>query len=158
MLACLYSNMRCGAAGSTFSKSTEGIISFLLFSMCLILCMPASIHSLKCRFKFLNWKLLIFQRAEFIFSRWRSSSFSLYLDRSFTHTRSTLLDISCQLYAYGPEGRPGMSNVSPLAGISGLSFYSTLQSPLLFFCLVLLPFLLALSSKLFSRKFFNIFC
>ena len=40
-----------------------------------------------------------------------------------------------------PEGRPGMSDVSPLSGISGLSFDSTLLSPLLFFCLVLLPFL-----------------
>ena len=40
-----------------------------------------------------------------------------------------------------PEGRPGMSDVSPLSGISGLSFDTTLLSPLLFFCLVLLPFL-----------------
>ena len=40
-----------------------------------------------------------------------------------------------------PEGRPVMSDVSPLSGISGLSFDSTLLSPLLFFCLVLLPFL-----------------
>ncbi len=40
-----------------------------------------------------------------------------------------------------PEGRPGMSDVSPLSGISGLSFDSTFLSPLLFFCLVLLPFL-----------------
>ena len=39
-----------------------------------------------------------------------------------------------------PEGRPEMSDVSPLSGISGLSFDSTLLSPL-FFCLVLLPFL-----------------
>ena len=31
-----------------------------------------------------------------------------------------------------------MSDVSPLSGISGLSFDSTLLSPLLFFCLVLL--------------------
>ena len=34
-----------------------------------------------------------------------------------------------------------MSDVSPLSGISGLSFDSTLLSPLLFFCLVLLLFL-----------------
>ena len=47
-------------------------------------------------------------------------------------------DIS--LWTGGPEGRPGMSDVSPLSGISGLSFDSTLLSPLLFFCLVLLPF------------------
>ena len=39
------------------------------------------------------------------------------------------------------EGRPGMSDVSPLSRISGLSFDSTLLSPLMFFCLVLLPFL-----------------
>ena len=36
---------------------------------------------------------------------------------------------------------PGMSDISPLSGISGLSFDSTLLSPLLFFCLFLLPFL-----------------
>ena len=52
-----------------------------------------------------------------------------------------------------------MSDVSPLSGISGLSFDSTFLSPLLFFCLVLLPFLsylffclLALSSKLFPEN------
>ena len=39
-----------------------------------------------------------------------------------------------------------MSHVSSLSGISGLSFDSTLLSPLLFFCLILLPFL----SNLFS--------
>ena len=39
-----------------------------------------------------------------------------------------------------PKGRPGMSDVSPLSWISGLSFDSTLLSPLLFFCLVLLLF------------------
>ena len=43
--------------------------------------------------------------------------------------------------AIPPEGRPGMSDVSTLSGISGLSFDFTLLSPLLFFCLVLLPFL-----------------
>ena len=52
-----------------------------------------------------------------------------------------------------------MSDVSPLSGISGLSFDSTLLSPLLFFCLVLLPIpsylffcLLALSSQLFQEN------
>ena len=40
-----------------------------------------------------------------------------------------------------PEGRPEMSDVSPLSGISGLSFHSTLLSPLLFFCLVMFPIL-----------------
>ena len=33
---------------------------------------------------------------------------------------------------HAPEGRPGMSDVSPLSGILGLSFDSTLLSPLLF--------------------------
>ena len=56
-----------------------------------------------------------------------------------------------------------MPDVSPLSGISGLSFDSTLLSPLLFFCLVLLPFLPYLFLPAgpffltFSRKFFNIF-
>ena len=40
-----------------------------------------------------------------------------------------------------PQGRPEMSDVFPLSGISGLSFDSTLLSPLFFFCLVLLLFL-----------------
>ena len=56
-----------------------------------------------------------------------------------------------------------MSDVSLLSGISGLSFDSTVLSPLLFFCLVLLPFLSYLFLpaspffETFSRKFFNIF-
>ena len=44
-------------------------------------------------------------------------------------------------FSFHLEGRPGMSDVSPplpLSGISGLSFDSTLLSPLLFFSLVLL--------------------
>ena len=62
-----------------------------------------------------------------------------------------------------PKGRPGMSDVSPLSGISGLSFDSTLLSPVLFFCLVLLPFLsycflpAGPFFSTFSRKFFNKF-
>ena len=62
-----------------------------------------------------------------------------------------------------PEGRQGMFDVSPLSGISGLSFDSTLLSPLLFFCLVLFPFLsyrflpAGPFFSTFSRKFFNIF-
>ena len=40
-----------------------------------------------------------------------------------------------------PKGRPGMSNVSPLFVISGLSFDSTLLSPHSVFCLALLLFL-----------------
>ena len=56
-----------------------------------------------------------------------------------------------------------MSDVSPMSGISGLSFDYTLLSPLLFFCLVLLCFLSDLFlpagpfSELLSRKFFNMF-
>ena len=49
--------------------------------------------------------------------------------------------VLCNVVPGPPEGRPGMSDVSPLSGISGLSFDSTLLLPLLFFCLVLLPFL-----------------
>ena len=49
-----------------------------------------------------------------------------------------------------PEGRQGMFDVSPLSGISGLSFDSTLLSPLLFFCLVLLLFLSYLFSACWS--------
>ena len=52
-----------------------------------------------------------------------------------------------------------MSDVSPLSGISGLSFDSTLLLPVLFFCLVLLPFLsylffclLVLSSELYPEN------
>ena len=62
-----------------------------------------------------------------------------------------------------PEGRPRMLDVSPVSGILGLSLDSTLLSPVLFFCLVLLPFLSYLFlpagpfSLTFSRKFFNIF-
>ena len=43
--------------------------------------------------------------------------------------------------AVTPEGRPGMSDVSLLSGISGLSFDSSFLSPLMFF----LPSPLALS-------------
>ena len=65
---------------------------------------------------------------------------------------------------FPPEGRPGMSDVSPLSGISGLSFDSTFLSPLLFFCLVLLLFLsylffclLVHSPELFPENSSNIF-
>ena len=59
-----------------------------------------------------------------------------------------------------PEGRPGIPNVSPVSGISGLSlwFHFSIISPLLFFCLVLLLFLsypfllLAHSPDIFSPK------
>ena len=44
-------------------------------------------------------------------------------------------------FQFAPGGRPGMSDVSPLSGISGLSFDATLLSPPLFFCIVLLLFL-----------------
>ena len=56
-----------------------------------------------------------------------------------------------------------MSDVSPLSGISGLSFDCTLQSPLVFFCLVLVLFLSYLFLPAgpfcwtFSRKFFQYF-
>ena len=62
-----------------------------------------------------------------------------------------------------PEGRPGMSDASPLSGISGLLFHSTLLFHLLFFCLVLLPFVSYLFLPAgpffwtFSRKFFSVF-
>ena len=45
------------------------------------------------------------------------------------------LDKASTAYGMAPEGRPGMSDVSPLSGISGLSFDSTL----LISSLVLLP-------------------
>ena len=47
----------------------------------------------------------------------------------------------CYLLTVHPEGKPGISDIFPLSGLSGLSFDSTLLSPLLFFCLVLLLFL-----------------
>ena len=62
-----------------------------------------------------------------------------------------------------PEGRLGMSDVSPLSGVLSLSFDSTLLSPLLFYCLVLLLFLsylfclLVHSSELFPENS-SIFC
>ena len=63
-----------------------------------------------------------------------------------------------------PEGRPGMSDVSLLSGISGLSFDSPFLSPLLFFsalsfcsfCLVI--FLLMVHSPDFFPENSNIFC
>ena len=64
-----------------------------------------------------------------------------------------------------PERRLGMSYVSPLSGISGLSFDSTLLSPLLIFCWVLLLFLsylfyclLAHSSDIFPENSSIFFC
>ena len=55
-----------------------------------------------------------------------------------------------------PEGRPAMSDVSPLSGISGLPFDSTLLSFLLFFCLVpLLCLVLFLPTGPFSRLLFK---
>ena len=58
---------------------------------------------------------------------------------------------------FPPDGRLGMFDVSPLCGISGLSFDTTLLSPLLFFCLVLLLFLsyLFLSAGPFFWIFFQ---
>ena len=64
-----------------------------------------------------------------------------------------------------PEGRPGSSDVSPLSGISGMSFDSVFLSALLLFCLALF---LNLSTLFFcciwpslllipSEKFFTLF-
>ena len=53
--------------------------------------------------------------------------------------KSSYVPMQCILFVViSLKGRPGMSDVSPLSGISGLSFDSTLLSSLLFFCLVLL--------------------
>ena len=54
-----------------------------------------------------------------------------------------------------PEWRLGVSDVSPISGISRLSLGSTLLSPLLFFCLVLFLFLsFFLPADPFSGSFF----
>ena len=58
-------------------------------------------------------------------------SFSLYCNQ--VHDYSFWRDYYSCIFMT-PEGRPGMFDVSPLSGISGLSFDSTLLSPL-----VLLP-------------------
>ena len=62
-----------------------------------------------------------------------------------TYCCNPLLSLSLLLLfkpsATFPEGRPGMSDVSSLSGISGLSFDSTLLSPRLFFCRELFLFL-----------------
>ena len=46
--------------------------------------------------------------------------------------KNSVLFIEQVICSLAPEGRPGMSDVSPLSGISGLSFDSTWLSPLLF--------------------------
>ena len=51
-----------------------------------------------------------------------------------------------------PKGRPGMSDVSILSGISGLSTDSSLPSPVLMFCL--LPLLFWSSLSFFFFLFF----
>ena len=58
-----------------------------------------------------------------------------------------------------PEGRLGISDVSPLSEISGLSFDSTLISPNLFFYLVLSYLFLPAGPVVwtFSKKLLNIF-
>ena len=63
---------------------------------------------------------------------------------------------------FPPKGRLGMSDVSPLSGISRLSFDSTLLSTLLIFCgILLLCLIFSLPagpfSWTFSRNFFDIF-
>ena len=62
---------------------------------------------------------------------------------SFTHTRTCTRAHTHSLFLSlaPPEGRPGMSDVSLLSRISGLSFDSPFLSPLIFFWLVLLLFL-----------------
>ena len=55
----------------------------------------------------------------------------------------------------GPEGRQGMSDVSSLSGIPGLSFDFSLLHPLLFFCLTPVFFLSSLfpeNSSIFFVK------
>ena len=63
-------------------------------------------------------------------------------------------DFSAVVY---PEGRLGMSDVSLLSGISGLSFDSPFLSPHFFFCLGFLPFLSChfSANDLFSWVFFQ---
>ena len=72
------------------------------------------------------------------------SPFGIMLDRDIGTSRLFWCAVDWSLciicLCIHSEGRPGMS-VSPLSGISGLSFDSTLLSPLLFFCLVLLLFI-----------------
>ena len=57
--------------------------------------------------------------------RWSCCHFCCYLDQMFI--------VTVTFNSSGPEGRPGMSDVFLLSGISGLSFDSPFLSPLLFF-------------------------
>ena len=67
---------------------------------------------------------------------------------SFTMFLHGLLCLHWHCVVHGsPDRKPGMSDVSPLSGISGLSFDSTLLSPLLF---ILLPSPVTLSVSSFS--------
>ena len=65
--------------------------------------------------------------------------------------RLPICDKDFNVAIFSPKGRPGISDVSPLSGISGLSFDSALLSPVLFFCLVLLPFLPYLFLNFFQK-------
>ena len=74
------------------------------------------------------------------------------------------VSISVCLSGKLPEGRLGMSDVSPLSGISGLSSDSPFLSPLLFFlpspfALTVLSFFLLMvhSPVYFTRKFSDVF-
>ena len=79
-------------------------------------------------------------RQHFLFNA--SVRVTKYIDmQSFFSDRQSSGKIISSSPVGSPEGRPEMSDVSPLSGISGLSFDSILLSPLLLFCLVLLPFL-----------------
>ena len=85
----------------------------------------------------------------------------------------SIINACFQIPFFWPEERLGSSDVSPLSGISGLSFDSTFLSALLLFCLVLLlilsshflcfgPVSCLLSRNvfklLFSRDLFVIVC
>ena len=95
-------------------------------------------------FLFLFLNLLMVHSPDFYFHK--NLNFCVLLDRVFC-----------------PEGRPGMSEVILLSGISGLSFDSPFLSPLLFFSVwsscsfFLVIFLLMVHSPDFSRKLANIF-
>ena len=71
-------------------------------------------------------------------------SIFLYACESWTLTaelKGRIQGMEMRCYRKTPEGMLGMSDVSPLSGISGLSLDSIFLSPVLFLCLVLLPFL-----------------
>jgi len=75
--------------------------------------------------------------------KWETTKVHLHM---FAMLSSCIWLLSYQLNTwYNPEGRPGMSNVTLLSGLSRLSFVSPFLSPLLFF----LPSRFALSAVSF---------